>query len=73
MEVERAAARVQAVLGHRAVTRIVEWCGRGPGDRIRLVPVGDVPEDDAAASGPWPGGCPPRTPQPSTRYGVRPG
>ncbi|MGW1236364.1 DNA polymerase Y family protein [Streptomyces californicus] len=69
VEVERAAARVQAVLGHRAVTRIVEAGGRGPGDRIRLVPVGDVPEDDAAASGPWPGRLP--APHPAAVYPVR--
>ncbi|MFJ6614462.1 DNA polymerase Y family protein [Streptomyces sp. NPDC091289] len=73
VEVERAAARVQAVLGHRAVTRIVEAGGRGPGDRIRLVPVGDVPDDGpgaaGAASGPWPGRLP--APHPAAVYPVR--
>ncbi|MFJ9111281.1 DNA polymerase Y family protein [Streptomyces sp. NPDC102283] len=70
VEVERAAARVQAVLGHRAVTRIVEVGGRGPGDRIRLVPVGDVPDDGAGTEGgPWPGLLP--APHPAAVYPVR--
>ncbi|CAM5631610.1 DNA polymerase Y family protein [Streptomyces griseus] len=76
VEVERAAARVQAVLGHRAVTRIIEVGGRGPGDRIRLVPVGDVPDDGAGATGaegtaggPWPGRLP--APHPAAVYPVR--
>ncbi|MEU2071305.1 DNA polymerase Y family protein [Streptomyces anulatus] len=70
VEVERAAARVQAVLGHRAVARIIEVGGRGPGDRIRLVPVGDVPDDGAgAAGGPWQGLLP--APHPAAVYPVR--
>ncbi|MEU5136988.1 DNA polymerase Y family protein [Streptomyces californicus] len=57
VEVERAASRVQALLGHRAVTRAVLGGGRGPADRITRVPFGEVPTAELPA-GPWPGGFP---------------
>lgn len=57
LEVERAASRVQALLGHRAVTRAVPGGGRGPADRIVRVPFGDVPTS-ALPAGPWPGAFP---------------
>ncbi|MFJ9327347.1 DNA polymerase Y family protein [Streptomyces sp. NPDC101230] len=69
VEVERAAARVQAVLGHRAVARITETGGRGPADRIRLVPVGDLDEGPHRGDGPWLGSLP--APHPATVYPVR--
>lgn len=69
VEVERAAARVQAMLGHRAVTRITETGGRGPSDRIRLVPVGDVDERPRRMDGPWLGSLP--APHPAAVYPVR--
>jgi protein ImuB len=53
----RAAARVQAMLGHQAITRPFPQGGRGPGERIVLVPVGDLPPT-RAAGGPWPGRVP---------------
>ncbi|MCT6780424.1 DNA polymerase Y family protein [Streptomyces sp. CS7] len=69
VEVERAAARIQAMLGHRAVTRITETGGRGPSDRIRLVPVGDVDERPGRLDGPWLGSLP--APHPAAVYPVR--
>ncbi|MEU0305395.1 DNA polymerase Y family protein [Streptomyces cyaneofuscatus] len=69
VEVERAAARIQAMLGHRAVTRITETGGRGPSDRIRLVPVGDVDESRGRLDGPWLGSLP--APHPAAVYPVR--
>jgi protein ImuB len=41
--VARAAARVQAMLGHQAITRPFLQGGRGPGERIVRIPVGDLP------------------------------
>ncbi len=55
--VERAAARVQAMLGHQAITRPFLSGGRGPGERVVRVPVGDLPPGDAG-SGPWPARIP---------------
>jgi protein ImuB len=55
--VERAAARVQAMLGHQAITRPFPGGGRGPGERIVRVPVGDLPPAHATR-GPWPGRVP---------------
>ncbi|MBV7294735.1 DNA polymerase Y family protein [Corynebacterium sp. TAE3-ERU12] len=49
---ERAAIRVQGLLGPDAVRRPVTVGGRGPQERVALVPVG---EEAPAESGPWPG------------------
>ncbi|MCQ0010654.1 hypothetical protein [Actinomadura madurae] len=40
--IARAADRVQALLGHHGITRPVLVGGRGPGERVVRVPVGDV-------------------------------
>lgn len=56
--VERAATRIQVMLGHAAVTRPVLTGGRGPGERVAKIPWGDRLEDGAAAEGPWPGRVP---------------
>ncbi len=58
--VERAAARIQAMLGHQAITRPFPSGGRGPGERIVRVPVGDLPPEPLT-EGPWPA----RTPAPA--------
>lgn len=55
--VDDAVERLQALLGYHAVTRPVLLGGRDPGDRIALVPVGDL-EPDTAGDGPWPGRIP---------------
>ncbi|WP_242907026.1 DNA polymerase Y family protein [Actinomadura terrae] len=52
--IARAADRVQALLGHHGITRPVLAGGRGPGERIVRVPVGDLPPADVP-DGPWPG------------------
>ncbi|MBZ9644607.1 DNA polymerase Y family protein [Streptomyces sp. PSKA30] len=57
-EIERAAARVQAMLGHQAVVRVELGGGRGPADRVRLIPFGDVDAGPRPAGGPWPGRLP---------------
>lgn len=55
--VARAADRVQAMLGHGSLTRPHLGGGRGPGERVQRVPVGDVPLE-ARPEGPWPGALP---------------
>jgi protein ImuB len=55
--VERAADRIQAMLGHDAITRPVLVGGRGPGERVVRVPIGDLPPS-RAGDGPWPGRVP---------------
>jgi protein ImuB len=60
--VARAAARVQAMLGHQGVTRPFPAGGRGPGEHVVPVPFGDLPPA-RAPEGPWPGRIP--DPQPS--------
>jgi protein ImuB len=52
--IARAADRVQALLGHEGVTRPVLVGGRGPGERVVRVPIGDLPPADPP-EGPWPG------------------
>ncbi|MEU8344497.1 DNA polymerase Y family protein [Spirillospora sp. NPDC048832] len=52
--ITRAADRVQALLGHRGITRPVLAGGRGPGERVVRVPVGDLPPE-GRPDGPWPG------------------
>ncbi|HEY2519705.1 MAG TPA: DNA polymerase Y family protein [Streptosporangiaceae bacterium] len=64
--VERAAMRLQAMLGHELVAHPVLAGGRGPGDRVVLVPFGDLREARLAADRPWPGRIPP--PAPATVY-----
>lgn len=56
--VMRAAARVQAMLGHQAITRPFPAGGRGPGDRVVRVPVGDLPPEPGSSEGHWPGRIP---------------
>jgi protein ImuB len=62
----RAASRVQALLGHEAVTRPVRIGGRGPGEQIALVPFGDSRAPRLPEDRPWPGRIP--APSPSTVY-----
>ncbi|WP_396446918.1 DNA polymerase Y family protein [Actinomadura sp.] len=52
--ITRAADRVQALLGHRGITRPVLVGGRGPGERVVRVPVGDL-APPGPPEGPWPG------------------
>jgi protein ImuB len=52
--ITRAADRVQALLGHRGITRPVLVGGRGPGERVVRVPIGDLPPS-GLPEGPWPG------------------
>ncbi|HLV74078.1 MAG TPA: hypothetical protein VKY91_14970 [Vulgatibacteraceae bacterium] len=52
--IARAADRIQALLGHHGITRPVLVGGRGPGERVVRVPVGDLPPADLP-EGPWPG------------------
>jgi protein ImuB len=76
--VARAAVRVQAMLGHGAVTRPVPAGGRSPAEQVTLVPFGDtndrMPSPGGAggtsgaggAARPWPGRIP--APSPATVY-----
>ncbi|MFC1415805.1 DNA polymerase Y family protein [Streptacidiphilus cavernicola] len=65
VELERAAARVQALLGHHAVVRQQVGGGRGPGERVTRIPFGDVPAR-RLPEGPWPGRLP--APHPATVF-----
>jgi protein ImuB len=56
-QITRAADRVQAMLGHHAITRPMLTGGRGPGEQVVRVPFGDLPAG-TAADGPWPGRVP---------------
>jgi len=56
--IDRAATRVQAMLGHPAVTTPVLAGGRGPGEQVLRVPWGDRLEPRLPADGPWPGRVP---------------
>ncbi|MFE6869396.1 DNA polymerase Y family protein, partial [Kitasatospora sp. NPDC057692] len=53
--VERAVARVQAVLGHAGLRRIEPAGGRGPEDQAVRVPWGEPYDPAAPADAPWPG------------------
>src|SRR5215470_13163188 len=70
--VARAAVRVQAMLGHDAVTRPVLAGGRSPDEQVTLVPYGGghdrtLPPGGPGRTGePWPGRIPP--PSPATVY-----
>ncbi|WP_419993726.1 DNA polymerase Y family protein [Streptomyces boninensis] len=57
-EMEAAAARLQAMLGHDAVTRVELGGGRGPAERAVRVAFGDVPPENRLPDGPWPGRLP---------------
>ncbi|MGE5134717.1 MAG: DNA polymerase Y family protein [Gemmatimonadota bacterium] len=65
--VTRAAMQVQAMLGHRAVTRPVLSGGRGPGEQATLTPFGDLAEPARAPGQPWPARIP--LPAPATVFG----
>ncbi len=54
----RALARVQTLLGHGSVHRVVLDGGRDPGQRTRLVPWGDEPVALRSPEQPWPGQLP---------------
>jgi len=56
--VARAALRVQAMLGHGAVTRPVPAGGRGPAEEATLVPFGDTSDAERPPDRPWPGRIP---------------
>jgi protein ImuB len=56
--VERAAGRIQVMLGHAAVTRPVLTGGRGPGEQVTKIPWGDRLDSVRAAKAPWPGRVP---------------
>jgi protein ImuB len=56
--IDRAASRLQAMLGHTAVTTPVLAGGRGPGEQVLRVPWGDQLEPRLPAAGPWPGRVP---------------
>ena len=62
--VARAAVRVQAMLGHGAVTRPTLAGGRGPADQVTLVPFGDAKDPLFPADRPWPAQIP--APAPAT-------
>jgi protein ImuB len=64
--VARAALRVQAILGHGAVTRPVPAGGRGPAEQATLVPFGDTSDPERPPDLPWPGRIP--VPVPATAY-----
>jgi protein ImuB len=64
--VARAAIRVQAMLGHEAVTRPVLAGGRVPAEQVLAVPFGDAVVPQRPADRPWPGQLP--APAPSTVY-----
>ncbi|MEU8802214.1 DNA polymerase Y family protein [Spirillospora sp. NPDC048819] len=52
--IARAADRIQALLGHQGISRPVLVGGRGPGERVVRVPVGDL-APSGLPEGPWPG------------------
>jgi protein ImuB len=62
--VARAAVRVQAMLGHGAVTRPVLAGGRSPAEQVTLVPFGDAADPRYPGGQPWPGRLP--APAPAT-------
>ena len=64
--VTRAAVRVQAMLGHEAVTQPVISGGRGPAEQVTLVPFGDARPPRLPPDRPWPGSIP--GPAPATVY-----
>jgi protein ImuB len=67
-QVARSAVRIQAMLGHGAVTRPVLAGGRRPAEQILLVPFGEAEVPQRPADRPWPGKLP--APAPATVYPV---
>src|SRR5690625_636986 len=61
-QVNRAATRLQVMLGHDGVTRAVVTGGRSPVSRAERVPWGDVAASRGEPSRPWPGSIPPPAP-----------
>ncbi len=61
LRARRALVRVQGLLGPEAVRVPVLSGGRGPAERITLIPLGDEPVPRADPGPPWPG----RLPEPS--------
>lgn len=61
LRARRALVRVQGLLGPEAVQVPVLSGGRGPAERITLIPLGDEPVPQADPDLPWPG----RLPEPS--------
>ncbi|MGW6913348.1 DNA polymerase Y family protein [Kitasatospora sp. NPDC054939] len=59
--VERAVARVQAILGHAAPVTVDLAGGRAPADRVVRTPWGDA-HQERRADGPWPGRLPAPSP-----------
>ncbi|MEV7021928.1 DNA polymerase Y family protein [Kitasatospora sp. NPDC093558] len=59
--VERAVARVQAILGHAAPVVVELAGGRAPGDRVVRTPWGDA-HQERREDGPWPGQLPAPSP-----------
>lgn len=57
-DVHRAVSRVQSLLGHQAAVTAVPAGGRGPAERVTLVPWGDQRAPDRPADQPWPGRLP---------------
>lgn len=53
--VERAAARVQALLGYGGLSRVERIGGRGPDEVLVRVPWGERPAPAADRDAPWPG------------------
>lgn len=66
--VARAAIRVQAMLGHEAVTRPVLAGGRRPAEQVAVIPFGDAGLPQRPPGRPWPGQIP--APAPATVYPV---
>jgi len=67
-QVERAAVRLQAMLGHESVAHPLLAGGRGPAEQVLLVPFGDRRDPRFPADRPWPARIPP--PAPATVYPV---
>lgn len=57
-DIDRAATRIQVMLGHEAVARPMPSGGRGPGEQIVKVPWGDSAEPALPPDRPWPGRVP---------------
>ncbi|MGN7133545.1 DNA polymerase Y family protein [Rhodococcoides corynebacterioides] len=66
----RALVRVQGLLGGEAVQVGVLSGGRGPAERVTVVPWGDEPVPDADPAAPWPGRLP--SPSPTALVTTRP-
>ncbi|MEO9328309.1 DNA polymerase Y family protein [Gordonia aurantiaca] len=67
----RSLVRIQGLLGGDAVRIPVLSGGRGPAERITLVPLGDEPTPLRDPSAPWPGSLPQPTPTVLVQTAVR--